>query len=124
PHLAATLDLARHRDTRSLDLAVGDPSALQRLEAVLAELDLDLTARDPPPAAAVLLAVLDALGREHQLRLPRGRPPRPSPRPSPRSPPPGRPPRPPSRPSRLPRPSRPSRSGAAGAVMSVRSAPV
>ena len=38
PDLAATLDLARHRDTSGLDLAVGEPAGLEGLEAVLAEL--------------------------------------------------------------------------------------
>src|SRR5437588_564277 len=53
PALAATLDLARHRDTRSLDLAVGQPAALERLQTVLAELHLDLATRRPGAAAAV-----------------------------------------------------------------------
>src|SRR5256885_533872 len=38
PDLAAALDLARHRDTGGLDLAVRDPAAVRRLEPVLAEL--------------------------------------------------------------------------------------
>ena len=66
PDLAATLDLAGHRDTGGLDLAVGEPAGLERLEAVLAELHLGLAARQPGPAPAVLLAVLDALGGQHQ----------------------------------------------------------
>src|SRR5699024_1835196 len=37
PNLPATLDLAGHRDTGGLDLAVGDPAALERLQPVLAE---------------------------------------------------------------------------------------
>src|SRR3954464_5600250 len=37
PDLAAALDLARHRDTGSLDLAVGDPAPVDRLKAVAAE---------------------------------------------------------------------------------------
>src|SRR3954463_12493277 len=65
PDLAATLDLAGHRDTRGLDLAVGEPARVQRLQAVLAELDRRLAARQPGPAAAMLLAVLDALGGKH-----------------------------------------------------------
>src|SRR3954447_1453467 len=40
PDLAAALDLARHRDTGSLDLAVGEPTGLERLDPVLAEMDL------------------------------------------------------------------------------------
>src|SRR5881394_3947901 len=70
PDLAAALDLARHRDSRCLDLSVGDPAAVDRLQAVLAELHLDLAARDATPAPAMLLAVFDALGREHQRPLP------------------------------------------------------
>src|SRR5207253_9297225 len=38
PDLAAALDLARHRDTSRLDLPVRDPAAVDRLEAVVAEL--------------------------------------------------------------------------------------
>src|SRR6185437_2275687 len=151
PHLAATLDLAGHRNTCRLDLAIGQPTALERLQPVLAELHLDLSARGRCAAPAVLLAVLDALGREHQRPPPAGRdpprpppgprPPPPPPRPpkpplpGPRPPPPGPPgprprppppPRPRPRPSRPSRPPRPSRSvlDGAGAVMSVRSAPV
>src|SRR5204863_4822148 len=38
PDLAATLDLARHRDTSRLDLAVRDPPAVDGLESVIPEL--------------------------------------------------------------------------------------
>src|SRR5439155_7824462 len=55
PHLAATLDLARHRDTGGLDLAVAEPTALERLEPVLAELHLHLASRDARAATAMLL---------------------------------------------------------------------
>ena len=37
PDLAAALDLAGHRDAGGLDLAVRDPAAIERLQAVLAE---------------------------------------------------------------------------------------
>src|SRR3982074_800880 len=37
PDLAATLDEARHRDTASFDLAVGDVTTLHDLEAIVAE---------------------------------------------------------------------------------------
>src|SRR4051794_27960668 len=47
PDLAATLDLAGHRDTSSLDLTVGDPTAIQRLEARLAGLHVR-----PPPGGS------------------------------------------------------------------------
>src|SRR5919202_3536443 len=135
PDLAAALDLAGHRDSRGLDLAVRQPAGLERLDAVPAELDLRLAAREPGPPPAVLLAVLDALGRQHQRPppwTPPGPPPPPRPRPPrprpPRPPPP--PPPPPSRPSRPPRPPRPPRPSprscvcCCGASISVRSAPV
>src|SRR3954452_14108512 len=73
PDLAAALDLAGHRDTRGLDLAVGQPALVERLDAVLAELHLGLAAGQAGPPAAVLLAVLDALGGEH-LAAPSPRP--------------------------------------------------
>src|SRR4051794_41290350 len=65
PDLAAALDLARHGDTSGLDLAVGQPAGVERLQAELAELDLRLPARQPGLAPTVLLAVLDALRGEH-----------------------------------------------------------
>src|SRR4051812_35309160 len=60
PDLASTLDLAGHRDTGSLDLAVGDPTAIERLEAVLAVLDVRAAPCISGHAAPMLLAVLDA----------------------------------------------------------------
>jgi hypothetical protein len=66
PHLAATLDLSRHRDSSGLDLTVGKPSGVQRLQPVVAKLDLDLPARHPGSSASVMLAEFDALWREHQ----------------------------------------------------------
>src|SRR6185312_7848486 len=119
-------DLARHRDTGGLDLAVGEPAGLQRLEPVLAELHALLTAGEPGTPAAVLLAELDSLRGQHQRLIPplrsgrwppRPPPPRPPPPPPPPRPPrpgpPGPPPRPPPprppRPSPRPRPSRPPR---------------
>src|SRR3954447_20765739 len=38
PDLASALDLARHCDTSRLDLAIRDPAAVERLQAVVAEL--------------------------------------------------------------------------------------
>src|SRR5581483_9645138 len=67
PDLAAALDLAGHRDTGSLDLAVGDPTGLERLDAVLAEVDVGLTGRVAATAAAVHLPELGLLGQQHQL---------------------------------------------------------
>src|ERR1041385_585879 len=65
PDLAAALDLARHRDTSGLDLAVRDPAGIERLEPVLAELDVRAALGIAGHAAAMLLAVLDALGLKH-----------------------------------------------------------
>src|SRR5688572_22948351 len=69
PDLAAALDLARHRDPGRLDLPTGDPAGLERLDAVVAELDLGLTTREPAAATTVHAAVLDLLREEH-LALP------------------------------------------------------
>src|SRR5213076_2513688 len=65
PDLAAALDLAGHGDSGGLDLAVGEPARLERLQAVVAERHGLLAAREPGSPAAVLLAELDALGRQH-----------------------------------------------------------
>src|SRR3954452_22913440 len=67
PDLAAALDLARHRDTGGLDLPVGDPTDLERLQPVLAELHLGLALRLAAHAAALHLPVLGPLGEQHQL---------------------------------------------------------
>src|SRR3954454_3260808 len=67
PDLATALDLARHRDTGSLDLPVGDPTDLERLQPVLAELHLGLALRLAAHAAALHLPVLGPLGEQHQL---------------------------------------------------------
>src|SRR3954452_7574753 len=66
PDLAAALDLARHRDSGGLDLAVGAPAAVERLQPVLAELDARAALGVARPAAAMLLAVLYTLGSEHR----------------------------------------------------------
>src|SRR4029079_14895341 len=68
PDLAAMLDLARHRDSGGLDLAVGHPAAVERLEAVVAELQRRPALGEAAPAATVLLAPLDSLRLEHQSR--------------------------------------------------------
>src|SRR3954453_2434768 len=69
PDLPATLDLAGHRDTGGLDLAVGDPAAIECLEAVLAVFDVRAALGIAGHTAAVLLAVLDPLRLKH-LRPP------------------------------------------------------
>src|SRR5580765_5620136 len=65
PDLPAALDLARHRDAGGLDLAVGDPGRLERLQAVVAELHGRLTLREPATPAALVLAVFHFLREEH-----------------------------------------------------------
>ena len=42
PELAFALHVAGQRDTGGFDLGVGDPGALQRLEAELAEIDANI----------------------------------------------------------------------------------
>src|SRR4051812_94253 len=109
PDLAAALDLARHRDSGRLDLAVREPAGLEGLQPVLAERDALLAAREPGPAAPVLLAELDSLGGQHQREIPPLRSGRPPPRPPwpPRPPPPRPPPPPPKPPPRPPPPGPP-----------------
>src|SRR5262249_48506352 len=64
PHLATTADVPGHRDTRGLDLPVGHVVRLQRLDAVLAELDPGAALRRAGALRMVLLPVLD-LARDH-----------------------------------------------------------
>src|SRR5579863_6375651 len=58
PDLAAALDLARHRDTSRLDLAVRDPAGIDGLEPVVAVLDDGLARGSAAPAAAMDLPEL------------------------------------------------------------------
>src|SRR4051812_33485673 len=67
PDLAAALDLARHGDTGSLDLAVGHPTHLEGLQPEVAELHLGLSLGLAAHAAALHLPVLGLLGEQHQL---------------------------------------------------------
>src|SRR6201994_1351779 len=95
PDLAATFDLAGHRDTSGLDLTVGEPTALDRLEPVLAEGNGAAALGVAAHAAAELFAVLDPFRHQHQRPPPPGpRFPPPGPRPPP-APPGPRPPPPP-----------------------------
>jgi hypothetical protein len=61
PDLPATFDLAGHRDAGGLDLAVGDPAAVERLQPVLAEGDRAAALGVAAHPAAHLFAVLDPL---------------------------------------------------------------
>src|SRR5262249_59739375 len=65
PDLAAALDLARHSDPGSLDLPVGQPARLQRLEAVVPVLHVELASCLASRAAAVLFAELGFLREQH-----------------------------------------------------------
>src|SRR3954451_19926630 len=65
PDLAAALDLARHRDTCGLDLAVRHPRDAGRLEPEVTELHGVLALRQAAPAAALLLAELGLLRKKH-----------------------------------------------------------
>src|SRR6476646_5212781 len=70
PDLAAALDLARHRDTGRFDLAVRDPYAVHRLQAVVAELHGRLALRLARAAATMHLAELRLLRHQHQDSAP------------------------------------------------------
>src|SRR5205814_602374 len=70
PDLAAALDEARHRHARRLDLPVGQPARLERLQPVVAERHVR-----PPPGlarhpAALLLPVLHFLRHQHTVSSP------------------------------------------------------
>src|SRR5699024_4620573 len=58
PHLAATLDVAGHGDTRGLDLPVRDVGRLESLDAVVAEGDRGAAGGLTGTLGVVLLAVL------------------------------------------------------------------
>src|SRR5204863_8965878 len=79
PDLAAAGDESRHRDARRLDLPVGQPTGLERLEPEVAERHVAAAPRVAAHAAASLLAVLDLLRLQHDetlLRRSTRRPPR------------------------------------------------
>src|SRR3989442_1668607 len=69
PKLAAALDEARDRHARRLDLPIGDPRGLERLQPVLAEGQVAATPRLARAAAALLLAVLHFLRHQHRRLL-------------------------------------------------------
>src|SRR4051794_17253819 len=61
PDLPAALDLARHRDSGGLDLAIRQPGVVERLEAEVTELDGRLPLRGAGTAAALDLPELRLL---------------------------------------------------------------
>src|SRR4029453_14516156 len=65
PDAPAALDEAGDGDAAGLDLAVGDPAALEGLEAVVPEGDLRARPGLAPHLPALLLPVLDLLRHEH-----------------------------------------------------------
>src|SRR5262245_16938448 len=65
PDVAAALDLARHRDSGSLDLAVGDPAVFERLDPEVAELHVRLALGLAATASPLELPVLGLLGKQH-----------------------------------------------------------
>src|SRR5919197_6414986 len=71
PDLPAAADLARHRDSRGLDLAVGHPPGLHRFQAEVARLHTGLALREARATAALVLAELRFLREQHLLPLPR-----------------------------------------------------
>ena len=81
PDLAATLDLAGHRDSCGLDLAVGDPAGVERLQPVLAELHGRAALRQAGHAARCCLRCLTRFGISMRLAASSALPPRPPPRP-------------------------------------------
>src|SRR6266480_1547007 len=65
PDLAPTADLARHRDSGRLDLAIRHPAVLERLQTVVAGLHSRLALREAAPAASLVLAELRFLRKQH-----------------------------------------------------------
>src|SRR6478609_668964 len=65
PHLAATLHLTRHRDTRRLDLPAADPARIQAHQGELAEGHGVAAGRVTLVAPLERLAELDSLGCQH-----------------------------------------------------------
>src|SRR5437588_2779882 len=70
PDLAAAADVTGHRASRGLDLAVGDPRGLERLETVGPEGDVAAPLGGAAPVAAVDLAMLGALRHQHGVTPP------------------------------------------------------
>src|SRR5690606_31197004 len=69
PHAAATLDVAGHRASRSLDLARSQATTAGGLEAVLAERDRSASRRETLVTALLFLAVFASSGLQHRSLL-------------------------------------------------------
>src|SRR5699024_12038810 len=69
PHLAAALDVPIDRDTGGFDLAVGHVAVLQRLDAVLAEVNLGAALGEALPLRRVALPPLHLAWDEHVSAL-------------------------------------------------------
>src|SRR5205085_3777709 len=65
PDFAAALNEPRDRDTAGLDLAIGDPRRVQRLQTEVAELKRRTAPRLAAHPSALLLAVLHFLWHQH-----------------------------------------------------------
>src|SRR5918996_3300793 len=65
PDLAATADMARHRDSGRLDLTIGDPARFDGHEPVVTVVYGRPTLAQTPHATALLLAVLDLAWLQH-----------------------------------------------------------
>jgi len=68
PDLATALDMVRDRAASRLDLARGHPCRFQRHQDIVAEGDRVAALGHSFCATALLLAVLDALGHQHNRR--------------------------------------------------------
>src|SRR5207344_2724271 len=73
PDAAATLDVARHRTARGLDLARREAAASDGLQAELAEGDLGAARGDALVAALLLLAIFPSSWLQHVSPLVCGR---------------------------------------------------
>src|SRR5579883_1389671 len=67
PDFAATFDVARHGDSGRLDLTVGHPARLHRLQTEVAEVELAAAQRRAGHPSALNFAPLYAFGRQHLL---------------------------------------------------------
>jgi len=64
PEFAFPLHVAGERDTGGLDLGIGDPGAIERLETEFTEIDVDISRGVPGAASALGLAVFDSFWQQ------------------------------------------------------------